>query len=127
MCLIVDRGFATTYKGEIFDSDFRVLHTFPRPGLPSRARLSPDGHWAAMTVFVGGDSYSSVAFSTRTSFVDTATGKNIGNLEQFHVTDGGSTVTAVNRNYWGVTCSISAPASTSRWPRPAASTTRSSG
>ena len=32
-----------------------------------------------------------------------STGKNLGNLEQFHVTDGASTVTSANRNYWGVT------------------------
>jgi hypothetical protein len=56
-----------------------------------------------MTVFVNGDSYSQAGFSTRTSFIDTSTGKNLGNLEQFHVTDGDSTVTAVNRNYWGIT------------------------
>lgn len=103
VCLIIDRGILTTYKGEIFDKSFTVLHTFSLPGLPSRARLSPDGHWAAMTVFVSGDNYSSATFSTRTSFIDTSTGKNLGNLEQFHVTDNGNTVTAVNRNYWGVT------------------------
>ncbi|MDQ1462527.1 MAG: hypothetical protein QOI08_4011, partial [Actinomycetota bacterium] len=61
------------------------------------------GHWAAMTVFVNGDNYSQAGFSTRTSFVDTTTGKAVANLEQFHVTDGTSTVTALNRNYWGVT------------------------
>ena len=103
VCLIIDRGIINTYKGEIFDKNFHVTHSFPLPGLPSRARLSPDGHWAAMTVFVSGDSYAAQSFSTRTSFVNTATGQNLGNLEQFHVTDNGSTVTDVNRNYWGVT------------------------
>jgi hypothetical protein len=103
VCLIIDRGILTTYKGEIFDRNFHVMHTFSLPGLPSRARLSPNGHWAAMTVFVNGDNYSQAGFSTRTSLVDTSTGKNIGNLEQFDVTDNGKKVTAVNRNYWGVT------------------------
>ncbi|MDQ1475334.1 MAG: hypothetical protein QOE62_563 [Actinomycetota bacterium] len=103
VCLTINRGVITTYEGKIFDRSFRVLHTFALPGLPSRARLSPDGHWAAMTVFVSGDNYASATFSTRTSFIDTSTGKNLGNLEQFHVTDGGSTVTSANRNYWGVT------------------------
>ena len=103
VCLTINQGVVTTYTGKIFDRNFNVLHTFPLPGLPSRARLSPDGHWAAMTVFVSGDNYASATFSTRTAFIDTSTGKNFGNLEQFHVTDGGSTVTNANRNYWGVT------------------------
>jgi hypothetical protein len=104
VCLIINRdNIIASYKGKIFDRHFRVTHTFPLPGLPSRARLSPNGHWAAMTVFVGGDSYASATFSTRTSFVDTATGKNEGDLEAFRVTDRGKTVTDVNRNYWGVT------------------------
>jgi len=103
LCLATDQGILTTYKGMVFDRDFRILHTIALPGLPSRARMSPNGHWAAMTVFVSGDGYASNSFSTRTMFVDTATGKVIGNLEQFHVTDNGATVTSVNRNFWGVT------------------------
>jgi hypothetical protein len=103
VCLTINRGVITTYTGKIFDNNFKVLHTFPLLGLPSRARLSPDGHWAVMTVFVSGDNYASASFSTRTSFIDTSTGKNLGNLEQFHVTDNGKTVKDANQNYWGVT------------------------
>lgn len=103
ICLKVDQGVVTTYEGEIFDSSFDVVHHFPLTGLPSRARVSPDGHWAAMTVFVRGDSYAGTNFSTRTMFVDTSTGRSIGNLEQFTVTDNGKPVKAVSRNYWGVT------------------------
>ncbi len=103
VCLTINRGVITTYTGKIFDNNFKVLHTFPLLGLPSRARLSPDGHWAVMTVFVSGDNYASATFSTRTSFIDTTTGKNRGNLEQFHVTDNGKTVKDANQNYWGVT------------------------
>jgi hypothetical protein len=103
ICLKINQGIVNTYEGEIFDNDFVVKHRFGLPGLPSRARISPDGNLAAMTVFVHGDSYAGANFSTRTLFVDTRTGAQLGNLEQFHVFDGGNEVTAINRNYWGVT------------------------
>jgi len=104
VCLRIDNSsFFAKYSGAIFDHNFQVTHTFPLPGLPSRARMSPDGHWAAMTVFVHGDSYSSAAFSTRTMFVDTNTGFATEDLEKFRVTDNGKDVKSVNRNYWGVT------------------------
>ena len=103
ICLTVDQGIVTTYSGKIFDESFEVEHTFPLPGRPSRARVSPDGRYAAMTVFVFGDSYAASTFSTRTIFVDTTTGESLGNLEDFEVTKGDKTVDAINRNYWGVT------------------------
>ena len=103
LCLTADRGVVTTYRGEIFDANFHILHEFPLPGLPSRARVSPDGRFAAMTLFVYGDSYASTNFSTRTMFVDTQSGKLLGNLEQFQVTDNGRAVNDISRNYWGVT------------------------
>ena len=58
-----------------------------------------------MTVFVTGDSYleSPTAFSTRTTIVDMASGKQIGQLEQFKVTKDGKPFDAVDFNFWGVT------------------------
>lgn len=103
ICLVANRGVLTTYGGLVFDKRFRVTHRFDLPGLPSRARVAPDGSVAAMTVFVSGDSYSSSSFSTRTSFVNLATGKIMGNLEEFGVTHSGAVVDSVDRNYWGVT------------------------
>jgi len=103
VCLFTDAGVVNHYKGEIFDQNFKVIHSFQLVGLPSRTRLSPNGHWAAMTVFVSGDSYASAGFSTRTTFVDTSTGKSTVNLERFDVTDNGAPVTNPRRNYWGVT------------------------
>jgi hypothetical protein len=103
VCLTTEQGVVTTYRGEIFDAQFRVVHEFPLPGLPSRVRLSPDGKYAAMTVFVYGDSYAADNFSTRTLFVDTSSGAVLGDLEGFDVTEDGQTVTAISRNYWGVT------------------------
>jgi hypothetical protein len=103
VCLTTDQGVVTTYRGEIFDAQFRVVHEFPLPGIPSRVRLSPDGKYAAMTLFVYGDSYAAQNFSTRTQFVDTSSGAVLGDLEGFDVTHDGQTVTAISRNYWGVT------------------------
>lgn len=103
ICLTADRGVLTTYDGLVFDAKFRVLHHFDLPGLPSRARIAPDARFAAMTVFVSGDSYAAATFSTRTSFVDLRTGAQLGNLEEFRVTREGETVDAIDRNYWGVT------------------------
>ena len=40
LCLEADRGVVTTYRAHIFDREFRILHTFPLGGIPSRARLS---------------------------------------------------------------------------------------
>src|SRR3954451_338310 len=56
------------YNATIFDSKLQSLHTIRLTGLPSRARVSEDGRYGAMTVFVTGDSYlgNSTAFSTRT-------------------------------------------------------------
>jgi hypothetical protein len=103
LCLVSHQGIPTTYEAQGFDASFHITYHFALPGLPSRARLSPDGHYAAMTVFVRGDSYAGTNFSTRTMFVDTTTGRRLGNLEQFAVTDNGKPVRAQSRNYWGVT------------------------
>ena len=40
------------YEATIFDSSFRPVHEFALTGLPSRARVSSDGRYGAMTVFV---------------------------------------------------------------------------
>lgn len=93
------------YTASIVDSKLQVLHTIPLTGLPSRARVSADGKFGAMTVFVGGDSYveSATEFSTRTEILDMATGKRVASLEEFAVTKDGKPFDAVDFNFWGVT------------------------
>jgi hypothetical protein len=103
ICLAAERGFFTTYAAHTFGSDFKIRHTIPLPGLPSRARVSPDGRRAAMTIFVSGDSYNATGFSTRTTVVDVATGKPIADLEEFAVTRAGAPFKAIDFNFWGVT------------------------
>jgi hypothetical protein len=93
------------YIAKIFDANFQTLHTIDLTGLPSRARVSADGRYGAMTVFVAGDSYlgNSTAFSTRTAILDMATGKQVAQLEQFKVTKDRKPFDAVDFNFWGVT------------------------
>jgi Tol biopolymer transport system component len=71
--------------------------------LPSRARISRDGKFGAMTTFVNGDSYNPGNFSTRTSIVDLHTGDTIANVEDFRVYRDGEVFKRRNFNFWGVT------------------------
>jgi hypothetical protein len=93
------------YTAQIFNSKMEPLHEIALTGLPSRARVSSDGRYGAMTVFVTGDSYlsSPTAFSTRTTILDMASGKQVGQLEQFKVSRDGKPFDAVDFNFWGVT------------------------
>jgi hypothetical protein len=103
VCLAADRGVVTTYRAITFDDAFTRGHEIPLPGVPSRVQLAPDGTRAGITVFVSGDSYASGTFSTRTTIVDTVTGKVLGNLEEYAVTRDGQPFKAVDFNFWGVT------------------------
>jgi hypothetical protein len=93
------------YTGTTFNSKLQPEHTFTLTGLPSRARVSADGKYGAMTVFVAGDAYrgSSAAFSTRTYIIDMADAKTVGQLEQFTVIKEGKPFEAVDFNFWGIT------------------------
>jgi len=93
------------YTAKVFNRELESEETIPLSGLPSRARVSEDGRYGAMTVFVSGDAYleSSTAFSTRTYVVDMHTGKVATQLEQFDVTKDGKPFDAVDFNFWGMT------------------------
>lgn len=103
LCLNADRGVLTRYYGYLFDQAFHQRAEFPLQGVPSRARVSPDGRLAAFTVFVAGDSYSNSSFSTRTTILDTASAQPLGDLEQFTAIRDGQPFRATDFNYWGVT------------------------
>jgi hypothetical protein len=93
------------YQATIFDSKLQPVHHLDLTGYPSRARVSADGRYGAMTVFVSGDSYleSPSAFSTRTTILEMASGRQIAQLEQFDVTKDGKPFDAIDFNFWGVT------------------------
>jgi hypothetical protein len=104
LCVARGSGFAAGYVAKVFGADLRVRHTLALVGIPSRARVSPDGRYGSVTMFVAGDSYADAgAFSTRTTIIDLASGRKVADLEDFMVTKGERQITAVDVNFWGVT------------------------
>lgn len=104
LCVTRGRDFAAGYRARIFGADLRASKHVALAGLPSRARVSPDGRLGAVTQFVTGHSYAeSGSFSTSTTLIDLASGTKIADLESFSVLRGERFVTAVDVNFWGVT------------------------
>jgi hypothetical protein len=104
ICLDRGRGFAEGFEVKVFDSAFRVRASVPVEGIPSRARVSPDGRYGSVTLFVAGHSYVDAGgFSTQTTLIDLRAGSKLADLEEFAVTRGGRQVTPVDVNFWGVT------------------------
>jgi hypothetical protein len=103
ICLEARRGALTRYHAHVFDARFTPLASYPLAGPPSRARMSPDGRWAAFTVFVSGHSYSTPGFTTRTSIVDARDGRAVvDDLETLKVLRDGRPFAAIDFNFWGV-------------------------
>lgn len=104
ICVRRGRGLAGRPKAVIFDENLRVRHAVALDGIPSRARVSPDGRLGSVTQFVTGHAYATPgAFSTETTIIDLVAGTKVADLESFTVLKGGRQVTAVDANYWGVT------------------------
>ncbi|GAA2728246.1 TolB-like translocation protein [Streptomyces nogalater] len=104
VCLQAVHGpVSDTYRALVLDASLHIRGRYDVPGIPSRARVSPTGHFAAWTAFVGGDSYAGTDFSTRTAVVDTRGGELIPSLEAFRIVKDGRTYRAADVNFWGVT------------------------
>jgi dipeptidyl aminopeptidase/acylaminoacyl peptidase len=105
LCLVPENGFyKSAYSAKIIGSDFRTQRKIQLTGLPSRARVSPDGRYGATTAFVAGHSYAQDTFSTQTMLIDMAKGSVLANVEQdFIVTREGRRIKDVDFNFWGVT------------------------
>jgi hypothetical protein len=105
ICMAQARSLPTpTYEARLFDRSEHVFAKISVPGTPSRARVSPDGRYAAATTFVGGDAYTNPgAFSTRTRVFDVRAGKALGDLEDYTVSKGGRVIDDQDFNFWGVT------------------------
>ncbi len=104
ICLARAGGFAAGYQAKVFDAGLHVRHEIPVDGIPSRARVSPDGRYGAVTLFVTGHAYADAgSFSTQTTLIDLARGTKIADLEQFTLLKGSRQVTAVDVNVWGIT------------------------
>ncbi len=94
---------AWSYQLVVLDRQLRPTRSFAVPGLPNRARVSASGRMIAWTTFVGGDSYSTGGFSTRTGILDTHTGTQVMTLEDFTITRDGKPYRNMDVNFWGVT------------------------
>lgn len=105
LCVTRGSGFAAGYRAEVFDANLKVTANLPVEGIPSRARVSPDGRYGATTLFVSGHAYAEAGtFSTATTIFDLVRGTKVADLEKFTTYDkSGAVVTEVDVNYWGVT------------------------
>ncbi|MFF4955605.1 TolB family protein [Streptomyces sp. NPDC001222] len=104
VCLQAVHGpVSDTYRAVVLDASLHIRARYDVPGIPSRARVSPSGRYAAWTAFVGGDSYAGTNFSTRAAIVDTRTGELTESLEAYRIVKDGRTYHAADANFWGVT------------------------
>jgi WD40-like Beta Propeller Repeat len=106
ICLLRDtsmRGMSDSVKVTLFNAQFQPIHMLTVHGVPSRARVSPDGRHAAFTMFVSGHTYLDANMSTVTTLVETATATVLGNLEEFAIWRDGARYQSPDVNFWGVT------------------------
>jgi dipeptidyl aminopeptidase/acylaminoacyl peptidase len=103
VCLQAVPGLVTSYRAVFLDEELHEVGTQPLGGVPSRARMSADGRYAASTVFVTGHAYTDAQFSTETVITELATQTSLGNLETWRTLRNGEEESATDRNYWGVT------------------------
>ncbi|HUI04382.1 MAG TPA: hypothetical protein VLZ77_12625, partial [Acidimicrobiales bacterium] len=97
-------GVVVSTSAIVFNAQFKALRTVALSGLPSRARVSPDGRYGAVTTFVTGDSYAAPkAYSTRTDVIDMRTGRILFDLSALTVDRDGRPFHAADFNFWGVT------------------------
>lgn len=87
----------------LVDAEYQPKRQFLMAGFPSRTRVSPDGKYAASTLFVAGDSYNTAGFSTRTSIIDVAQAKLLADFDEFVAFKDGKRFRKIDFNYWGVT------------------------
>ena len=101
VCVTAKRGVVQTYGVSTLGPDLQQVSATELVGLPSRARMSADGSLVATTTFVTGHSYAQASFATET--IIRRDGKSLGNLETWDIEVDGRPLTAVDRNFWGVT------------------------
>ena len=91
------------YEMARLDDRLREAGDEPLSGVPSRARVAPDGRHFATTVFVNGHGYISLGFSTETIVYNGKNGRPLANLEHFAFLVNGVKDNSLDRNVWGVT------------------------
>ncbi len=104
LCLAA-KAHGFDYEGIVFGPGYRKRARFSIPGVPDRARVSPDGRYGAFTAFLSGHTYSAGvrSFSTRTAIVDMRAGEPLFELDDLEVTRDGERFERADANFWGVT------------------------
>ena len=99
ICMALSDDFPPTYKAVLLGPDLKPTGSVAVNGIPSRARVSPNGR------LVSGDSYTSLGvFSTRAMIIDMVTGKPVvRSLESWPVYRDGTRTESVDHNFWGIT------------------------
>jgi hypothetical protein len=104
LCLSKSGALGASVRVRILGDDLRPRHELTVNGVPSRARISPDGRYGTVTSFVTGHSYADPGkFSTKSTIFEMATGKKVADVEDFHVTKDGEDFRSIDFNFWGVT------------------------
>lgn len=104
ICLSKTGGLGTAVEVRILDDRFRPRHQLRLNGVPSRARVSPDGRYGTVTAFVSGHSYAEAGkFSTQTTLIDLVRGRKVADVEDFVVEKDGERFDSIDFNFWGVT------------------------
>ncbi len=104
LCLSKTGALGSSVRIRILGDDLKPRRELKVNGVPSRARISPDGRYGTVTSFVTGHSYADPGkFSTKSTIFEMATGKKVADVEDFHVTKDGENFRSIDFNFWGVT------------------------
>jgi hypothetical protein len=104
LCLSKSGALGSSVRIRILGDDLKPRRELKVTGVPSRARISPDGRYGTVTSFVTGHSYADPGkFSTKSTIFEMATGKKVADVEDFHVTRDGEDFRSIDFNFWGVT------------------------
>jgi len=103
LCLATGK-LPTSFRATVVGPELAVHGAVSLNGIPSRARVSPDGRLGAVTAFVSGHSYGEPgSFSTQTVIIDLARAAKLADLESFDVIRDGKRIDSLDFNFWGVT------------------------
>jgi len=105
LCLAAKRG-GFDFEAVVYGGSARTPRArFAIPGIPDRARVSPDGRYGAFTSFLSGHTYTAGVrtFSVHTAIVDLRAGRELFSLDELEVVDrAGRPIRDSAANLWGV-------------------------
>jgi len=104
LCVRPTGNLLWPFEAVLMTQDLKTIKSERLEGVPSRARISPDGKYFATTSFVSGDGYSSEIFSTRTRIFETSPdSENSVDVETYDLIINGQSYRYTDTNVWGIT------------------------